>query len=357
MSSFNENSSSENRGNNIVYEFTNNRNNINPINMNTYTMDLVREFTNLYNINTHYCTHCRSYGNHLAHNCNHTTLRIFDHELYKQKELLLDSPDEVYKLKAFEEFIYKFHIEIINGFYIKITGHEGILPYIDIIVKHIIEYFWTPEIYTSDWELFNNMINNIGWYTDRIGDRTLIDRNNFIYPEHLTNNHLLNRIIMANLLMNELIINEEQSRSFINFVNIINTVNNDDNDEHDDDLPQLVDIQTQDGGLANALIETQGQTHFIDSTDRKFDISIVLDIETSVDAHEEKECEICYDSKAKKRFVKLNCNHECCATCIIQTMNNTNQYREPCCAFCRTTMTNFTVSSEEDLQILQERIN
>jgi hypothetical protein len=37
-------------------------------------------------------------------------------------------------------------------------------------------------------------------------------------------------------------------------------------------------------------------------------------------------------------------------------MNNTSQYREPCCAFCRATMTDFTVSSEEDFQILQERI-
>ena len=133
-------------------------------------------------------------------------------------------------------------------------------------------------------------------------------------------------------------------------------MNNDENEENDDNLPPLVDIQREDGALAHALIETQGQTHFIDSTERNFDISIVLDIETSVDAHEEKECEICYDSKAKNRFVKLNCNHECCASCIIQTMNNTNQYREPCCAFCRTTMTNFTVGSEEDLQILQERI-
>ena len=356
MTSFNENSSAENRGNNIVYEFTNNTNNTNILNINNNTLDLIREFTNLYNINTHYCTHCRSYGNHLAHNCNHTTLRIFDHELFKQKELLLDSLDEVYKLKAFEEFIYKFHSEIIKGFYIKIAGHEGELPDIDIIVKHIIAYFWSPQIYTSDWELFNNMINNIGWYTDRIGDRTLIDRNNFIYPEHLTNNHLLNRIIMANLLMNELIINEEQTTSFINFVNIINNMNNDENEENDDNLPPLVDIQREDGALAHALIETQGQTHFIDSTERNFDISLVLNIETSVDAHEEKECEICYDSKAINRFVKLNCNHECCASCIIQTMNNTNQYRQPCCAFCRTTMTNFTVSSEEDLQILQERI-
>jgi hypothetical protein len=289
-------------------------------------MDLILEFTNLYNINTHYCAHCRSYLNHLAHNCNHTTLRIFDHELFKQKELLLDSSDEVYKLKAFEEFIYKFHSEIIKGFYIKISGHEGILPDIDVIVKHIIEYFWTPQIYTNDWELFNNMINNIGWYTDRIGDRTLIDRNNFIYPEHLTNNHLFNRIIMANVLMNELIINEEQTTSFINFVNIINTMNNDDNEETYDDLPPLVDIQTQDGGLANALIETQGQTHFIDSTDRKFEIDLILDVDTHLDDDEEKECQICYDSKTNNRFVKLNCNHECCASCIIQTMNNTNQY-------------------------------
>ena len=74
MSSFNENSSAENRG--AIQEYP-----VNNTNINTYTIDLIREVTNLYNINMHYCTHCRSYVNHLAYNCNHTTLRIFDHEL------------------------------------------------------------------------------------------------------------------------------------------------------------------------------------------------------------------------------------------------------------------------------------
>jgi hypothetical protein len=345
MSSFNENSSAENRG--AIQEYP-----VNNTNINTYTIDLIREVTNLYNINMHYCTHCRSYVNHLAYNCNHTTLRIFDHELFKQKELLLDSPDEVYKIKAFEEFIYKFHSEIINGFYIKISGHEGVLPDIDIIVKHIIEYFWTPQIYTSDWELFNNMINNIGWYTDRIGDRTLIDRNNFIYPPTLSNNQLLNRIIMVNILMNELIINEQESVQFVNFVNNINNINIQ-AENIDDDLPELIDDNDP---LAQALVETQSHTHFIENSCRKFSINLFLYIDTSLDAKEEKECKICYDLKTKNRFVKFNCKHECCANCIIQTMNNTNQYREMCCAFCRAQMTDFVISTEEDFQILQEKI-
>jgi hypothetical protein len=163
---------------------------------------------------------------------------------------------------------------------------------------------------------------------------------------------------MANVLMNELIVNENEANLLVNFVNIINNDNNNNNHNHnhnddDDEMPELVDINDP---LEQALVATQAQTHFAEDSERKFAINAQLVVSEDLE-EAEKECEICYDSKAKNRFVKLNCNHECCAPCIIQTMNNTNQYREPCCAFCRAQMTNFTVGSEEDLQILQERIN
>jgi hypothetical protein len=154
--------------------------------------------------------------------------------------------------------------------------------------------------------------------------------------------------------MNELIVNENEANLLVNFVNNIHTVDNNnhnnniiniDDDDDDDELPELVDTNDP---LAQALVATQAQTHFAEDSERKFNINAQLTVSEHLEEAEE-ECQICYDLKAKNRFVKLNCNHECCASCIIQTMNNTSQYREPCCAFCRTTMTDFTVGSEEDL--------
>ena len=169
---------------------------------------------------------------------------------------------------------------------------------------------------------------------------------------------------MANLLMNELILNEQEQIDYVdaifnvisnmNTINQINIINNHYNqgnqDNEDEAMPALVDISDP---LVQALVDTQNQTHFVEDSERKFNINAELLVSTDL---EETECQICYDSKAKNRFVKLNCNHEYCAPCIIQTMNNTSQYREPCCAFCRANMTSFRIGSEEDYQILNERV-
>ena len=361
MSSINENSSAENRGAFPI----NNLNNLNNIyNINNTLLN------NLMNNNRMYCTHCRSYSNHLASNCNHVTLRMFEHELFRKKEELVESNEE-HKLLSFENFIYNFHIEIINGFYRKNYGQ--LLETLNEKVKKIMEYFWHPDAYNNEWTVFTDQLTNeIGWYTDRIGNRT-ISQNSFVYPSSLTNNNLLNRILMANLLMNELILNEQEQIDYVdaifnvisnmNTINQINITNNQYNqynqgnqgnqgnqDNEDEAMPALVDISDP---LVQALVETQNHTHFVEDSERKFNINAELLVSTDL---EETECQICYDSNPKNRFVKLNCNHEYCAPCIIQTMNNTSQYREPCCAFCRANMTSFRIGSEEDYQILNERI-
>ena len=166
----------------------------------------------------------------------------------------------------------------------------------------------------------------------------------------MTNSDLLNRIMMANVLMNEVIVNEQEE---MNFIDMIDNIHRNNNENDDNEMPELSPINDP---LVQALIETQNQTHFVEDGERKFNINAQLIVSEDSLELQEEECQICYDSKAKNRFVKLNCEHAYCAPCIIQTMNNTSQYREPCCAFCRATMTDFIVGSEEDLASLQERI-
>jgi hypothetical protein len=64
------------------------------------------------------------------------------------------------------------------------------------------------------------------------------------------------------------------------------------------------------------------------------------------------ECNICYESKNKHDFVKLNCGHELCKDCIKQSLQNVRT-EQPCCAFCRSEITNLELAS----QSIQDELN
>jgi len=77
---------------------------------------------------------------------------------------------------------------------------------------------------------------------------------------------------------------------------------------------------------------------------RKFDIKT----EISLDQENESEvcdCNICYENLKKNRFIKLNCGHEFCKDCVKKTLQNEKK-QTPCCAFCRTKITNFEIREE-----------
>jgi hypothetical protein len=69
----------------------------------------------------------------------------------------------------------------------------------------------------------------------------------------------------------------------------------------------------------------------------KFKIESVLDLtddnegEISCDT----ECDICYESKIKNEFVKLNCSHSFCGECIETTLKTCTINTGPRCALCR----------------------
>lgn len=63
------------------------------------------------------------------------------------------------------------------------------------------------------------------------------------------------------------------------------------------------------------------------------------------DLHEKCECNICYNENEKTNFIKLNCGHEFCKDCIKKTLQN-DRRKTPCCAFCRTDITNFEIKHE-----------
>jgi hypothetical protein len=77
---------------------------------------------------------------------------------------------------------------------------------------------------------------------------------------------------------------------------------------------------------------------------RKFDIKTKIS-ENQDNLEEKCECNICYEEREKKLFVKLDCGHEFCKDCIRQTLQNERR-QNPCCAFCRSHINNIELKLE-----------
>jgi len=58
-------------------------------------------------------------------------------------------------------------------------------------------------------------------------------------------------------------------------------------------------------------------------------------VETMEELHIEKQCDICYEQCKQIDFVKTNCNHEFCHTCMKTHLNTQIQNVMQCCAMCR----------------------
>jgi hypothetical protein len=72
----------------------------------------------------------------------------------------------------------------------------------------------------------------------------------------------------------------------------------------------------------------------------------------------ECECPICYELTKCSDCVKLNCGHDFCGNCVEQILKtHNNMYQSPCCALCRTTISNVEVCCENMLGNIQQYCN
>ena len=78
---------------------------------------------------------------------------------------------------------------------------------------------------------------------------------------------------------------------------------------------------------------------------RKFHIKTKITEEYENNLEEKYECNICYEERENKNFVKLDCGHEFCKDCIIQSLQNERR-ENPCCAFCRGDIKNIELKLE-----------
>jgi hypothetical protein len=84
-------------------------------------------------------------------------------------------------------------------------------------------------------------------------------------------------------------------------------------------------------------------------------ISVTIDCTDEVILEESDECGICYENKCT---ITTNCGHKYCRGCI-QSHLKTMIHRNPCCAFCRLTVTQLNVvdaSAHDILSAFIEKI-
>ena len=77
--------------------------------------------------------------------------------------------------------------------------------------------------------------------------------------------------------------------------------------------------------------------------DRKFNVVSKLE-DFNID--ENCECAICYNDTRNTHFVKLNCTHTFCNSCIKKSFQHTTISAIPCCALCRSVISSVTFNDK-----------
>lgn len=75
------------------------------------------------------------------------------------------------------------------------------------------------------------------------------------------------------------------------------------------------------------------------------------------DTIEEKSCAICYEDYACDNFVKTNCDHSFCQSCVINTIQILPTNKKLSCAMCRSTITHLLCYTSENNTNLKNILN
>lgn len=90
-----------------------------------------------------------------------------------------------------------------------------------------------------------------------------------------------------------------------------------------------------------------------DNANSKLNVLCNVNNDENEDIHKLCECSICYEEKEVKNFVKLNCSHEFCSSCIINQVKARQLKPTICCALCRTEVKEFQYRTND----IKEQLN
>jgi hypothetical protein len=91
-----------------------------------------------------------------------------------------------------------------------------------------------------------------------------------------------------------------------------------------------------------------------DNANSKLNVLCNVNNDENEDIHKLCECSICYEEKEVKNYVKLNCSHKFCSSCIINQVKARQLTPTICCALCRTEVKEFQCRTNDIKEQLNE---
>lgn len=157
-------------------------------------------------------------------------------------------------------------------------------------------------------------------------------------------------------------VNTSQSEDTISIVDPDELVELDEDDEFENDMINILsglhtsesEEPTEEMLLASLRNDMDSAYLFQEMMNRISESFILLERKKFVlekdkekfDPMEEKECSICYENIQVEHISKLNCGHEFCNTCLVNTIKS-DKRKEAHCAYCRTPIKKIYVKNEE----------
>lgn len=84
---------------------------------------------------------------------------------------------------------------------------------------------------------------------------------------------------------------------------------------------------------------------------------IIVEHKTSLSDISLETCDICYEEYPRSNFVKTNCDHSFCKTCVINTIQILPENKKLSCAMCRSHVTHLSCYTSEIDVILKNVLN
>jgi hypothetical protein len=249
-------------------------------------------------VNRRCCSFCRRPGHNITR-CNTEIIQRFERETLDLIQLILSQGQEnIINIASLRRYLLNKALEqpsLIRAFAISRCGLNS-RSNMDACIIVIIQYFMTDLIQNTE----QNNNENI--------QETIMAEDAQVSPNQMWSQFEFSEMGIRELLENEHNLYAMMFADIIRFIDTIRTISR---------TSQL---------------------------NRKFHIKTKIS-EDQDDLDKKCECNICYEEREKKTFVKLDCGHEFCKDCIRQSLQN-EQRQIPCCAFCRADITNFELKLE-----------
>jgi hypothetical protein len=134
---------------------------------------------------------------------------------------------------------------------------------------------------------------------------------------------------------------DEIENEMINLLNELRNPREHEPQQEIQDIPGIEQIVLREmvlHALFNNMVTTIREQY---NAVRKLNIISTVENDLDEDINAKCECNICYEEKELKNFVKLNCKHEFCKDCLIKSLRS-DRRENPCCAFCRSEVKSVT---------------